>query len=169
MLCPDDGSGFQILGLFIRGQDAVAVVLAGQHFHPRQKLLNLAPFHRQLQHSPQDLQAPVDAGNRQLGLPPLRNEAGDLVGGDRVGPRSGRREFSAPISHGNWRSRSATASAAVSSWGAGISAGFGAACNLRIRRLRAWAHPPRAPIIRHWSIVLLNRIRIVLSFRMTIH
>ena len=84
-------------------------------------------------------------------------------------PRTRRQDFSAPISHGNWRSKGAIASAAVSGLGAGTSPRFGAACAFRIRRFRAWPRPPRAPILRHWSIVLLNRIGNGLSFRMTIH
>ena len=63
------------------------MIFAAQHFHLRQNPLDLAPFHRQLQHPPQDFQLPVNAGDGESGLPTLRDERGDLVAGDRVEQR----------------------------------------------------------------------------------
>src|ERR1700693_2638352 len=90
---------------------------------------------------------------------PRRNPGGRGGGGGEWGSErywwQGQRPCSAPRSQGNWRSRVAMASAAVSGRRAtGVTAAFGGgavAARTRARRLRAQARPPRAPIRRSWA------------------
>jgi hypothetical protein len=50
------------------------LILTWKHPHPRKDFVDLAPLDHELQHAAQDFQPPVDTGDRQLGLAPLRNE-----------------------------------------------------------------------------------------------
>ncbi|HKD07763.1 MAG TPA: hypothetical protein VKB79_17820 [Bryobacteraceae bacterium] len=74
----------EVARLFIVGQYALPVVFAGQHFDPRQYLLDLPPLNRQSEHAPQNLQLPVDACHRQPTIPQRTHEPSDLVCGNGV-------------------------------------------------------------------------------------
>jgi hypothetical protein len=60
------GFGFrtsEVEGFFFCREDALAMILAWDHPHGRQRLLDLAPFLRQVEHPAERLELAIDAAD----------------------------------------------------------------------------------------------------------
>jgi hypothetical protein len=75
----EQGRCFGEIPLFLSAaQNALTTTLARKHSHPREHLLDLAPFLRDMEHAAEHLKLAIDAGDLNVRLSPLRDIAGDL-------------------------------------------------------------------------------------------